>query len=220
MGAANLPDPDDEALLESWRAGDPRTLELLYRRFSRSVLRFLITKVRSEQEAEDLLHDTFFTLRDVRAPDRDGTSFRLSTFVLGVARNVLLNHLRARARRGRRELDFNEVRLCELDAGLSSLVCAGQQAGAVLEALREIPISDQLLLELKYFENLSSDEIAEVLAISATAIPGRTARAKRRLAERLAARLEPGSTGVQAKLERWAAEALAELRRQRRDLWL
>lgn len=188
---------------------------MLYLRYSRAVLRFFITKVRNDQEAEDLLHDTFITLRGVSAPSRDGADFRLGTFVLGVARNVFLNHLRARGRRSRRELDFGEVRLCEMDAGLSSIVCAGQQASALLEALREIPVDDQLLLELKYFEGLSSDEIAAVLSVSATAMPGRTARAKQRLQERLAARLG----GSQPRVERWAGEALAELRRQRRELW-
>lgn len=221
MGAAKLPCSTDEyRLLEAWRAGDPRILELLYLRYSQSVLRFLVTKVRNDQEAEDLLHDTFITLRGVPAPSRDSAEFRLGTFVLGVARNVFLNHLRARGRRSRRELDFGDVRLCELDAGLSSIVCAGQQASALLEALREIPVDDQLLLELKYFENLSSDAIAEVLSITATAMPGRTARAKHRLQERLTARLGLGLAGVQHdRVERWAGEALAELRRQRRELW-
>jgi RNA polymerase sigma-70 factor (ECF subfamily) len=182
-------------------------------------LRFLVTKVRNDQEAEDLLHDTFIALRTVRPPTHD-TGFRLGTFVLGVARNIFLNHLRARGRRSRRELDFGEVRLCELDAGLSSIVCAGQQAHALLEALREIPVEDQMLLELKYFEDLSGDEIAAVLAVNTTAMPGRTARAKQRLQERLAVRLRLGQGDVRAdKVERWAGEALAEIRRQRRELW-
>lgn len=220
MRAAKTAETTDEyALLEAWRAGDPRTLELLYLRYSRSVLRFLVTKVRNDQEAEDLLHDTFIALRGVRAPSRDSAEFRLGTFVLGVARNVFLNHLRARGRRSRRELDFGEVRLCELDAGLSSIVCAGQQASALLEALREIPVDDQLLLELKYFEDLSGDQIAAVLNISTTAMPGRTARAKHRLQERLTARLGLGVAGLQHRVERWAGEALTELRRQRRELW-
>lgn len=216
---AKTSENDEDALLESWRAGDPRVLERLYVRYSRSVMRFLITKVRNEQEAEDLLHDTFITLRGVQAPSHDGSSFRLGTFVLGVARNVFLNHLRARTRRNLRELDFNELRLSEVDAGLSSLVCAGQQASVVLEALREVPVEDQLLLELKYFENLSSAEIADVLGVSPTAIPGRTARAKRRLEKCLMERLGATSVGVRMSVERWAAEALGELRRQRCALW-
>lgn len=210
---------EERALLDAWRAGDPGVLEALYCRYSRSVLRFLVTKVRNDEEAEDLLHDTFVTLRGVRAPSRDGATFRLGTFILGVARNVFFNHLRARGRRARRELDFGAVSLCELDAGLSSIVCAGQQAGALLEALREIPVEDQLLLELKYFEDLSNDEIAAVLETNAATIPRRTARAKHRLQERLAARLRIGLDDVQQKVERWTGEALSELRRERRELW-
>jgi RNA polymerase sigma-70 factor, ECF subfamily len=208
---------EEAALLQGWRAGDPRTLERLYLRYSRIVLRFLVTKVRNDQEAEDLLHDTFLALRNVSPPTRDGPGFRLHTYILGVARNIFLNHLRARHRRSRRELDFNEVRLCELDAGLSSIVRAGEQAHAFLEALREIAIDDQILLELKYFEGLTSDEIAAILDVPITVMPGRITRAKARLHGLLFARLNAGiDPDHEQKLERWAGEAVAALRRQRR----
>lgn len=221
MDLPTLQNSDESLLLQAWRDGDPQTLERLYLRYSRMVLRFLVTKVRNDQEAEDLLHDTFLALRGLRAPTRDGPGFRLHTYILGVARNTFLNHLRARHRRTRRELDFNEVRLCELDSGLSSIIRAGEQAQAFVEALREIAVEDQILLELKYFEGLGSDEIAAILAIPATAMPGRTMRAKARLHALLFARLNHCTNGLdpehEQKLERWAVEAVTALRRERRE---
>lgn len=207
---------EEHALLESWRTGDPRVLEWLYRRYAGTVLRFLMNKVRNEPEAEDLLQDTFITLRRSAAPSHERSSFRLGTFILGVAHNVFLNHLRARGRRFRREIDFGEVALCEIDAGLSSLVCAGQQANAVLAALREIPVAEQVLLELKFFEGLGKEEIGEVLEVDPAVVPGRIGRATHRLGQRVAARLGPA--GGRGRLERWASDALTELWQRRRVL--
>lgn len=205
---------EETSLLESWSAEDPRVLGLLYRRYAPAVLRFLINKVRDEHEAEDLLHDTFIALKRGAAPTREPSSFRPGTFILGVANHVFLNHLRARGRRSRRELDFGEVALSELEAGLSSLICAGQQADAVLTALREIPVAGQMLLELKIFEGLSDGEIGEVLTIDPGAVRGRIDRAKRRLKQRVDARL--GLACGEDRLERWVGDALTELWRRHR----
>ena len=67
-------------------------LEQIYRQNADIVYRFLIAKTGSLELAEELTQETFY--QAVRSIDRyDGTS-RISTWLCGIARNVLLTHLR------------------------------------------------------------------------------------------------------------------------------
>ena len=67
-------------------------LEQIYQQNADIVYRFLIAKTGSLELAEELTQETFY--QAVRSIDRyDGTS-RISTWLCGIARNVLLTHLR------------------------------------------------------------------------------------------------------------------------------
>lgn len=209
----------DGELLSAWQAGDASAGEAFVDRHFDAITRFFRNKVCGEDDVAELVGQTF--LGCTAGKDRWRGEAGARQFLYAIAGNVLRKHIRGRYKRRSEELDFAAVCVQDCDgASMSSIVAHKREARSLAQALREIPVDDQLLLELKYFENLSSDAIAEVLSITATAMPGRTARAKHRLQERLTARLGLGLAGVQHdRVERWAGEALAELRRQRRELW-
>jgi RNA polymerase sigma factor (sigma-70 family) len=211
MTAADLFERDVE-LLHCWQQGDRRAGSQLYGRYKRCVQRFFINKTRSEGEHGDLVHDTFLALTRVESPRCpmkriDDADLPLRPFVLGVAHNVFRNHIRGAARRGRRELDLGEHTLGELQPGVSSVFRARRQAQALMSGLRSIPIEDQILLELKYFEHISLQEIAEVLGVGLTSLNGRVTRAKQRLCRQVqaCAAIDAAECGPDA-LDAWAEE--------------
>ena len=89
--------------------------------------------------------------------------------------------------------------------------------GGLVQALREIPVEDQVVLELMYFEGLSGSELAGVLGLPEGTIRGRLARGKQRLRERVALLLAQAPT-QSAQLAAVTPELLdvwaLELRRQ------
>lgn len=201
------------ALLRDWGRGDRRAGSLLYGRYSQCVQRFFFNKSRGADEHGDLVHDTFLALRRVDAPSTAlGTADApLRPFILGVAYNIFRNHIRGMARRHRRELDLSRHTLGELQPGASSIVRARRQAQMLIDGLRNIPIDDQILLELKYFECLSFQQTADVLGVGVKCLNGRLARAKQRLIEQVqAAALHPMNTCDADALEAWAAEIRAK----------
>jgi RNA polymerase sigma factor (sigma-70 family) len=175
---------DEPQLLEAWRRGDRDAGSRLIAARSRELTWFFRNKVFDEDDVSDLVSQTF--LRAVSARDRfEGrTSFR--RFLYAIAQNVLREYLRSMTKRRQEELDFAEVCVRDLaPRSLSSLHSEKRQVQALIEALREVPLDDQVVLELKYFEGLSGSELAELLGVPEGTVRGRLARGLGRLRERV-----------------------------------
>jgi RNA polymerase sigma-70 factor (ECF subfamily) len=90
--------PSDESrLIGEAQGGDRSAFEELVRRHDRSVLRVALRSVRSEDEARDIYQETF--LRLYRTLGRFRHECSLETWILRIASNVCLDHLRRRAAR-------------------------------------------------------------------------------------------------------------------------
>jgi RNA polymerase sigma factor (sigma-70 family) len=173
--------PDGE-LLAAWHRGDQTAPKWLYRRHVDAVARFFRNKVSDLQTVADLVQETFRALLETRArsPERllHIQSFR--AFLIGIARNIFLAHLRQQYRH--REID---LQTCSLDMlfprSVSSILADNHQVMILVRALRSLPLQDQLILEAKFFDYFSETELAEALDIPLSTVPGRLRGAKNRL---------------------------------------
>ena len=112
-------------------------------------------------------------------------------WLYGVARNVVANQQRSFGRRSRLVV---RVRVMAVDSTASGRGMEGDQT--VLNALATLSASDQELLRLRAWEELSSAEIAVVLGITASAVDMRLSRARRRFERALhVGRLRPPRAG-------------------------
>ncbi len=76
----------------------------------------------------------------------------------------------------------------------SSVAAARQEHELLLLALQQVPVDDQTLLELFYWEALSGPEIAAVLEISAGAVRVRLHRARGKLQDAIEKLMSPGQS--------------------------
>jgi len=206
--------PRDGELLERWRSGDAVSGEALFERYYAMLERFFLNKV--ARGAQDLVQETFMRCVERRERIRDNDRFRM--YMFAIAYNVLAAHLRERYR-GEREIDLSKVSVCDVMPGPSSLVARHREHRLLLKALRAIPIDDQVILELHYWEQLTTHQMADVIGIPVGTVRGRLQRARARLEEtiqRLAeSRQDLAST--LARLDGWAAECRAQLDSCRAD---
>ena len=196
----------DEDLLAAWRDGNNTAGQALYARYFPIVYRFFANKV--GEDLEDLVQRTFLACTRHRQRIQEGASFR--AFVLVVARNELADHLRSRYRRGQ-SVDPSEVSLADLDASPSQLIGRRQEHRLLLLALRTIPLAQQELLELHYFERLTGPELAAALEIPEGTVRSRLRRALASLRtelERLAQSPELVESTL-GSIESWAEELRA-----------
>jgi RNA polymerase sigma factor (sigma-70 family) len=197
----------DAELLAAWRRGDQAAGRRLFDRHADAIARFFENKV--QHGAEDLTQATFLAMLEGRDRIRAEGAFRAYAF--GTARNVLRTHLRELAR-GRR-VDPAVDSMAGLAPGPSTVVGARQEHQLMLEALRHLAIDDQILLELHYWEELKTDEIAEVLGIPSSSTRRRLSEARARLDAKMteiAASPELLDRTLRS-LESWVAEIRSQL---------
>lgn len=170
----------DIELLDAWCTGDNLAGDALIRRYFETVCRFFRSKL--GEDTEDLVQRTF-QICTVRRRDlaQDG-SFR--GFLFGVARNLLLDHLRRRYRRGEHD-DVHMHSLRDLGTTPSEAVARNERERLIQEALRRIPLEQRMLLELAHWEGLTGREIAQALEIGENTVRSRLSRARAALREEI-----------------------------------
>jgi RNA polymerase sigma factor (sigma-70 family) len=198
----------DERLLEAWRAGDKRSGNLLFQRHFEPVRRFFANKVRDPADAEELVQRTFVACVEARDRFAGRSSFR--TYLLGIARLQCYKHWQSRSAHVD-EIEAHAV--VDLAARPSSILAKDANQRMLLEALRSIPLRDQVIIELYYWENLTGRELGEVLGL-----PEQTARSRLRAAKQAlgkAIRRMENLTGLPEStdedLEGWARKLRAQV---------
>lgn len=206
--------PSDGELLERWRAGDTVSGEALFERYYDMVERFFLNKVAAG--VQDLVQETFMRCVESRERIRDNDRFRM--YMFAIAYNVLTAHLRERYRSDR-AIDLGEISMCDLAPGPSSLVARRREHRLLIEALRSIPVDDQVVLELHYWEQLTTGEMAEVIGVPVGTARGRLQRARARLEQEMQRLVEssPELASTLAQLDDWAAECRERLDSYRVD---
>jgi RNA polymerase sigma-70 factor, ECF subfamily len=190
-------------LLQRLRAGDTDALEILMRQYSARVYRLAYGITRNPADAEEVAQDVFLTIC------RKGESFEgrsaLGSWIYRMTVNTALNK-----RRGKRQ----EVET-SLEAELPTYLEDGHRAGArayVLADWSQSPESDLLrgetravldraidslperyraVLILRDVEELSNEEVAEMLGESVSSVKSRLHRARMALRETLTRHLGP-----------------------------
>jgi RNA polymerase sigma factor (sigma-70 family) len=165
----------DEALYVLWAQGDPRAgRELVARRFEgvSRLIRSLLIGV----EVEDATQQVFERLAKRAAGGEPIANVR--AFIAGIARNVVRERLRAHARA---PVDLEEQSLADLRPNQSSHMLMLEQHNVLLKALHRLPVDDQILLALRFWQRLRTRELAQVLGLEHATVRTRLRRAKAKL---------------------------------------
>jgi RNA polymerase sigma factor (sigma-70 family) len=176
--------PTEIELLGQWQAGSDRAGDLLLRRCFPLLYRFFINKV--GDATDDLVQQTLITSLRHRDKILESGAFRM--YLLKIARSRLYDHLRALRRdAGHVDDDFENISVAAVGTSNTSRLGRAQAAMEVRESLRRLPVDLQLVVELHYWEEQSTADIAEVLEIPQGTVKSRLRRAREALEEELGA---------------------------------
>ena len=170
---------EDNDLVARTLDGDVRSYEELVRRYERLVGRVLYSYARREISVEDLVQETF-----LRAYDRLETfnpDYRFKTWLLAIANNLGVDTLRRR----RETVEFNPEIHASLASGPEAEAVEADRSRSIQEAVGALPEIYGVPLVLRYSEEMSYAEIAEVLDVTIPAVKSRLFRARNMLAGRL-----------------------------------
>ncbi|MCA9705205.1 MAG: sigma-70 family RNA polymerase sigma factor [Myxococcales bacterium] len=170
---------DDAQLLQAWRSGDRRAGEELFERYYPVVERFFRNKA---AEPDELIQRTFLACTEAHHRFRGDSKFR--TFLLGIATMVLRTYYR-QMQRARGVETFQTTSMRDLGQTPSRVIAEQQQERLLLEALRRLPLELQLVLELRYWDDLKHEELAQILDLPRTTVNSRLRRARQLLEQYL-----------------------------------
>jgi RNA polymerase sigma-70 factor (ECF subfamily) len=165
----------------------PQEFTVVFNEHEARVYGFFAYWLRSRPDAEDLTQQTFErAFRAARSYDSSRAS--LATWLLAIARNLLVDHFRA----GK---DDRKVRSLEVVAS-DSLVAVPDEYSLGLDpglerALARLSEREQELIALRYGADLSGPEVAALTGLTLANTHQILARALRKLR----ADLDPGGTG-------------------------
>jgi RNA polymerase sigma-70 factor, ECF subfamily len=189
---------DDELLVEQVRKGTQSAFSALVQRHQGAIYSLCYRMTGDPQEAEDLAQEAFLRLYRSLGSFRPGT--RLRPWFHRIAVNVCLDALRKR-REATVPLEAllqmeSQPRAASREEMPEEAYLSQEVRAEVQRALLKLPGDYRAALVLRYLEDLSYQEVAEVLGVPVSTVETRLFRAKKMLATVLAARNEGGKEGA------------------------
>lgn len=157
----------DQELSERLRQDDRAAFEAIIQKYQRGVFAYLKSRLLAASDAEDLTQEVFLRFYQARA--RFDTSSLIRPWLLGIARNLLKEHLRKLKQR--KEVTWTELCLELDDIVLRPPGETNEDALTQLpQCIGELGQSAREALQLRYSANLSLLDIGERLKRSEGAI--------------------------------------------------
>jgi RNA polymerase sigma-70 factor (ECF subfamily) len=147
-------DLEDTALIALVASGDRVAFEKLYSAHHHRIARFLARFIRSRENLEEIIDDTFMVVwRDAR---RFRHESRLSTWIVGIGYRTALKSIRG----AKYQMMSQSIEDLTEDRPNHAVEC--EQKDWVKKGLDRLPLEQRLILELAYGLGHSIEEIAAI----------------------------------------------------------
>ena len=191
-------DPD-AALMLRVKQGDAAAFTQLVEKYKQPIMNLVWRTVRDEAEAEDITQSVF--VQAWKSAPRYQATAKFSTWLYTIARNLCLNEFRRRSRHPTESLDqtrddSEDQPLFQVEdkriRGAQDEMLQGELEHKVDAAIGALPENQRIALALCRQEELSYEEIAEVLGCSLSATKSLIHRARETLKVQLKPYLQTG----------------------------
>lgn len=189
---------EEEALVESLKAGADEAYERLINRFQQPVYNLVFRLMDDPGDASDVVQEVFLKIFRNIGTFR-GTS-SLKTWIYRIAFNEAYNHRRWFTRHKRQEIgldieddscpNFQDI-LPDRARSAFDIVSDHETHALIEEALGEVNPAFRAAVVLRDIEDLSYEEIAEILQVSLGTVKSRILRGREALRKVLAGKLQP-----------------------------
>jgi RNA polymerase sigma-70 factor (ECF subfamily) len=186
-------DAEDVRLMQLVAGGDTTAFEQLIERHQTLVAGTVARMLGSNSDVEDIAQQVF--IRVWKSAGRYVARAKFTTWLLKITRNLVFNEMR-RAKRHphlpvQMESEADEIPLKdEATASPDATLLQAELQEAIEKAIALLPETQRMALILRRYEELSYEEIADVLDLSVPAVKSLLFRARTELRERLKNYLE------------------------------
>ncbi len=191
---------EEDGFLVAAKHGDSAAFEVLCKRSASTVLRIARRMMRTKEDAEDVMQESF-QLAFIHLKSFKGRS-RFSTWLSRIAINASLMKLRRKSHSRDVSLDESaeteepSFRLEVEDQGLDpeQLYAHKERQRILFQAMNELAPGMRKAIELRELGERSTEETAQIMGISVNAVKARVFHGKKKLRERLKDHVGPTGT--------------------------
>jgi RNA polymerase sigma-70 factor, ECF subfamily len=181
----------DAAVVAQVLAGDRDAFRVLVERHSRSIFRVAYRMTGDEQDAEEIVQETF--LRAYRSLEKFELRANFGTWVYRIAVNRTLDFLSARKSQMKEayqisdspDPDENQVQVAAASPGPERLLLSTEMKTRVAQALTLLTPAERVAFTMRHMEGRSIEEISKALNLKASAAKNSVFRAVQKLRQQL-----------------------------------
>ena len=160
---------------------DKNSFEGLYLKYGNDILRFVMSKLRHQHNAEDVAHDTWLYVADhfekLRCLDEDC----LKSYLFKIAYHKCMDLFR----RQKAEIDFSEEQSDDAviadENEILLACCKREEVETIVSCIEQLDESYRDVLNLYYLYEHNTTEIAEILHLRDGTVRQRLSRGRRKL---------------------------------------
>jgi RNA polymerase sigma-70 factor (ECF subfamily) len=185
--AASRTEQDDTALVLASQAGDQDAFALLVQRHQRRVFNLVYRMLLQYEEANEVTQETFLAAWQGLGGFRRNALF--STWLYRIAYNCALKQLEQRKRDNalKAAIQAEQTELIDCEEKVGAQLEAHDRQKWVREHLSTLPAKYRVVLVLRHLQEMTYEEMAEILTLPIGTIKTHLFRARNLLKERLEA---------------------------------
>jgi len=152
-------------ILAKAKKGEQAAFGEIYNLYFKKIYRFIFYRVGHKEAAEDLAEEVFLKAFTKIASVSENGAF--TGWLYQIARNQVIDYYRSK----KLTISLDEIEnTLEYESNVIDVVNLEQQQKVLLKLIKELLPEQQIVLKLKFFEDLENSEIAEMLHKSEGAI--------------------------------------------------
>ena len=167
----------DEQLVKAYAEGNNEAFDILLKRHQERVFNYILRIIRNEDVANDIFQETFVKAILTIKQGRYTENGKFPAWISRIAHNLIIDYFRQEKSENHQSADLEDVNilnrkeLCE--ATIEDVLVSDQIREDVKHLIKELPPLQREVLNMRYYQNLSFKEIAEMTGVSINTALGR-----------------------------------------------
>lgn len=173
----NLKKMTDETLVDLYAQGNNSAFDVLLKRYQKSIHSYIFYIVRNHDLTEDIFQETFLKVIMTIKQGRYTDNGKFKAWITRIAHNLIIDNFRQERNENTISNDevevdlLNDMKLC--DSNVEERIVQEQIYSDVKKLVKHLPDNQREVLEMRYYQDMSFKEIADITGVSINTALGR-----------------------------------------------
>ncbi|MBN8569070.1 MAG: sigma-70 family RNA polymerase sigma factor [Ignavibacteria bacterium] len=156
-------DSDDIEIIDSFKKGNEHAFNILVNKYQKKVYWIVRKMVIDHDDANDITQDIFIKIHSSLKDFRGDSKF--FTYIYKISVNFCLNHISKKKRTSNREIDIEDdtLDIKSTDMGTDEHYDEKRKQKLLKEAIENLEGQQRAVFNMRFYDNLSYEEIATML---------------------------------------------------------